>query len=213
MRSIRRDEGRDARGCQVRCPTRSLAWFWRDPCHSACQFASSVRSLVLPAEEVCVEAHLSTQQLAACQEARLPRPHGHSWWTGRVEGPPGQGPPPSVRLIGRVRGRSSFERLSRTGSRARAGVLWCTFVPDPLAASPHVAYAIGRAVGPAVTRNLLRRRLRALIATRSHDLPAGLLLIGASPAAAGRSFAELQMDLDRLIARIHSITSVHPPAS
>ena len=65
-----------------------------------------------------------------------------------------------------------------------------------------MAYAIGRAVGPAVTRNRLRRRLRALVAVREQDLPVGLLLIGASPAAAARSFADLQVDLDRLIARM-----------
>ena len=73
-----------------------------------------------------------------------------------------------------------------------------------------MAYAIGRAVGPAVTRNLLRRRLRAMVAARAHDLPAGLFLIGASPAAAARSFADLQVDLDRLIARVRSST---PPAT
>lgn len=172
------------------------SWSWR------VSSKSSVRSLVLPAEEVCVEAHLSTQQLAACQEARLPRAHGHPRRACRVEGAPGQGPSPSVRLIGRVRGRSSFERLSRTGSRARAGVLWCTFLLDPLDSSPHVAYAIGRAVGPAVARNRLRRRLRALLAARGPRLPAGLFLIGATPAAAGRSFAELAVDLDRLLTRI-----------
>jgi len=65
-----------------------------------------------------------------------------------------------------------------------------------------VAYAIGRAVGPAVTRNLLRRRLRALLRQEYPHLPAGLYLIGATPAAAGRSFSELTDDLSRLMARI-----------
>jgi ribonuclease P protein component len=65
-----------------------------------------------------------------------------------------------------------------------------------------VAYAIGRTVGPAVTRNRLRRRLRALLAMQEPRLPAGLYLIGATPAAAGRSFAELALDLDRLLSRI-----------
>ncbi|MUH51436.1 MAG: ribonuclease P protein component, partial [Actinobacteria bacterium] len=77
-------------------------------------------------------------------------------------------------MIGRFRGRASFERLSRTGSRARAGVLWCTFVLDPHVTPPQVAYAIGRAVGPAVSRNLLRRRLRSLLQQKYAHLPAGL---------------------------------------
>jgi ribonuclease P protein component len=161
---------------------------------------------VLPVEEDCVEAHLSTEQFASRQEARLPRPDEHPWWARRLEGPPGQGPPPSVGLIGRIRGRSSFERFARSGSRFRAGVLWCTFVPDPLVSPPQVAYAIGRAVGPAVTRNRLRRRIRSMLqqnfSVAPRRLPAGLYLIGATPGAAGRSFSDLASDLDRLMSRI-----------
>lgn len=71
-----------------------------------------------------------------------------------------------------------------------------------------MAYAIGRAVGPAVARNRLRRRLRALLHERYPSLPAGLYLIGGTPAAAGRSFSELAADLDRLMSRI--ITTIKP---
>ena len=65
-----------------------------------------------------------------------------------------------------------------------------------------VAYAIGRAVGPAVTRNRVRRRLRALVQIKFTALPAGLYLVGATPAAAQRSFDELSFDLDRLVSTI-----------
>ena len=63
-----------------------------------------------------------------------------------------------------------------------------------------MAYALGRAIGPAVVRNRLRRRLRALIAGTS--LPPGLYLIGAQPAAARRSQSELAFDLTRLAASV-----------
>jgi ribonuclease P protein component len=63
-----------------------------------------------------------------------------------------------------------------------------------------VAYALGRAVGPAVVRNRLRRRLRQLLVDRS--LPPGLYLIGAQAAAAQRSQAELVFDVDRLVASV-----------
>jgi ribonuclease P protein component len=79
-------------------------------------------------------------------------------------------------------------------------VLWCTYVLDPAAGQPQVAYAIGRAFGPAVVRNRTRRQLRALLAAR--QLPAGWYLIGARPDAASRSSADLAIDLDRLIARV-----------
>jgi RNase P protein component len=63
-----------------------------------------------------------------------------------------------------------------------------------------VAYAIGRAIGPAVVRNRLRRQLQALLAGSS--LPPGLYLIGAQPVAAQRSQSELAFDLIRLVASV-----------
>jgi ribonuclease P protein component len=106
-------------------------------------------------------------------------------------------------LIWRIRERSVFARLSQDGLRTRAGVLWCTFLPDPSASPPRVAFAIGRAVGPAVVRNQLRRRLRALLSmgetTPSQVLPPGWYLIGARPAAAERSFAQLTSDVEGLV--------------
>jgi ribonuclease P protein component len=108
-------------------------------------------------------------------------------------------------LIKRFHGRASFERVAREGSRVRAGTLWCTFVPDPLVSPPQVAYAIGRAVGPAVTRNLVRRRLRSLI--QQTPPPPGLYLIGARPGAARQSFVELAFDLSKMITTITTRTA------
>ncbi|HEX2785655.1 MAG TPA: ribonuclease P protein component, partial [Ilumatobacteraceae bacterium] len=64
-----------------------------------------------------------------------------------------------------------------------------------------VAYALGRAIGPAVVRNRLRRRLRALLDDVS--LPPGLYLIGAQTDAAQRSGSELAFDLNRLVGSMH----------
>jgi ribonuclease P protein component len=100
-------------------------------------------------------------------------------------------------LIWRVRERSAFRRLGVEGRRTRAGALWCTFVIDSTITPPQVAFAIGRAFGPAVVRNRLRRRLRALLSAAPP--PAGLYLFGAQPIAAQRSSAELASDLQRLV--------------
>jgi ribonuclease P protein component len=109
-------------------------------------------------------------------------------------------------LIGRLGERRELERLTRDGRRARSATLWCRYLDDPPVAPPRVAFAIGRAVGPAVVRNRLRRRLRELLrAAASGDDPAlacGLLLLGAQPAAAERSFVELGDEVSVLLAAV-----------
>jgi len=111
-------------------------------------------------------------------------------------------------LIWRIRERSAFARLSQEGRRARAGVLWCTFILDPpgTVTPPRVAFALGRALGPAVVRNRVRRRLRAMLqqASSASALPSGMYLFGATPAAAGRSSIELQFDLQQLLLRLRA---------
>lgn len=65
---------------------------------------------------------------------------------------------------------------------------------------PRVAYQVGRAVGGAVVRNRLRRRLRA--AVRDHALRFGrgsAYLVAAGHDAVGRTSAELSEVVGRLV--------------
>lgn len=67
--------------------------------------------------------------------------------------------------------------LRHSPHRARCGPLTVVRVASPHEATPGVAYSIPRRVGPAVVRNRIRRRLRAL----AHELAGGpdpLLLAG-----------------------------------
>lgn len=77
-----------------------------------------------------------------------------------------------------------------------------------------MAFALGRALGPAVTRNRLRRRLRAICRTltAAGELPPGLLLIGASPAAVELTYAQLDTEL-RSIVRTLTADTVTPRPS
>jgi ribonuclease P protein component len=103
-------------------------------------------------------------------------------------------------LIDRVRERDAFIRLRREGVRVRTDPLWCSFVLDSDLVPPQVAFAIGRAVGSAVSRNRLRRRLRAVLA--ECDVPPGLYLIGARTPACEQTFDELQATVISLIAKV-----------
>ena len=66
-----------------------------------------------------------------------------------------------------------------------------------------VGFVVSRAVGPAVTRNRVKRRLRELMRGYLHCLPGGsLLVVRANAAAAHASQPGLAADLDSVISRL-----------
>jgi ribonuclease P protein component len=103
-------------------------------------------------------------------------------------------PGPSVEPL---RGRAALEMLRRTGRRSRRGPLTLIDLPGGPGDPVRVGYSIGRRVGGAVTRNRIRRRLRAIVA--EIGLAPGSYLLGAGPAAAHASFAELDAAVRGLV--------------
>jgi ribonuclease P protein component len=79
--------------------------------------------------------------------------------------------------------------------------MWCAFVDDASITPPQVAFSIGRDVGPAVTRNRLRRRLRSILA--ANDVPNGLLLFGVKPTLVELTFDDLQTRTTALLDAAH----------
>ena len=66
-----------------------------------------------------------------------------------------------------------------------------------------VGFVVSRAVGTAVTRNRVKRRLRHLMRERVATLPpAGLVVVRAMPGAAGATYRDLGEELDRCLARV-----------
>jgi ribonuclease P protein component len=109
----------------------------------------------------------------------------------------------------RLRRRSDFAATIRGGRRAARGavVVHLDHPPAPaqpaeLPAPPRAGFVVSKAVGGAVERNRVKRRLRHLVRARIDNLPPGaMLVVRALPAAAGRSYAELGTDLDGALAR------------
>lgn len=99
-------------------------------------------------------------------------------------------------MVWRIRDRATFEALRRSEARARRGPVTVTYAPTGDAPEPRVAYAVGRRVGNAVTRNRLRRRLRAAVAG-TEALRAGAYLVSGSPAAAALPYDELKREVAR----------------
>ena len=72
-----------------------------------------------------------------------------------------------------------------------------------------VGLVVSKAVGNAVTRNLVKRRLRHQMAGRLAALPGGTsIVLRALPPAASASSAELAAELDAALARCLSRTMV-----
>lgn len=68
---------------------------------------------------------------------------------------------------------------------------------------PRVGFVVSKAVGPAVTRNKVARRLRHLARERTCRLPPhGMLVVRALPEAANVSYDELARELDRCLAKL-----------
>jgi len=178
---------RAARGVASR-PRRAVALAGRPPRRHVRASTESVPDVRSPRE-----AHVPAKHPPTSPQARLSRSDAHTCGPLDHQEPSAEGPSPSVGLIGRIRDRRSFEQLRHEGRRVRTEHLWCRFRDDPAAVPPRVAFAIGRAVGPAVVRNRLRRRLRAIVgaSAATGQLPAGWILIGPRGPIVERSFDEL----------------------
>lgn len=136
------------------------------------------------------EAHVPAQQPQAEEDPRVPQSDEFSRRSGRPPVATRPRPQASVDLIWRVRDRAMFAALSRA-RRVRRSPVTLRYLPDGEGDPPRVAYAIGRAAGPAVVRNRLRRRLRAAVRELGAELGPGSYLFGAESGALNMPFAAL----------------------
>jgi ribonuclease P protein component len=103
----------------------------------------------------------------------------------------------------RLRRSTDFAAAVRGGRRSGRGtVVVHLLLDEPAQASAaRAGFVVSKAVGGAVTRNKVRRRLRHLIRSRLAALPPGArLVIRALPAAASASYETLGADLDAALA-------------
>jgi ribonuclease P protein component len=105
----------------------------------------------------------------------------------------------------RLTGSARFSLAIRTGRRAGSGTL-VVHLARPDSGDPvRIGFVVSRAVGNAVTRNKVKRRLRELVRDERESLPIGsLLVVRALPPSAGAAYAELRSDLARCLTRVTS---------
>jgi ribonuclease P protein component len=115
----------------------------------------------------------------------------------------------------RLSSSTAFKEAVRRGRRSGGRLLVvhlqrsAVLADTPAAASPpQIGFVVSKAVGPAVTRNLVKRRLRHHLRERVSALPEGsVVVVRALPAAAGAPYLELCADLDRCLERSLRVAS------
>ena len=102
----------------------------------------------------------------------------------------------------RMRRPAEFAATLRSGARAGARPFTVHAAAGRDDRGLRVGFIVSRAVGPAVVRNRVRRRLRHLLRDRLAALPRGLdVVVRVHPPAAGMTSAALGRELDAALAR------------
>ena len=108
----------------------------------------------------------------------------------------------------RLRDSDAFRRTVRSGRRAGSAALVIHLLAgDPTSEGDpvRVGFVVSKAVGNAVVRNRVKRRLRHLAREHVPSLPgSAVLVVRALPASATASTRELSADLTRCLARVRS---------
>lgn len=104
-----------------------------------------------------------------------------------------------MRSFASLRRSADFARLRQRGRRVASNALTVFKAdPHPRDRSAIAGITVGKPVGKAVVRNLVRRRVAAIL----HEALAGRrlrILVVARPAAAEASFAQLRNELERAL--------------
>lgn len=163
------------------------------------------------------QADVPAEQPSPAQEARLPSSDAHPCGSRDHRRPPWQGssaprglsdPSDGDHLVlpasNRLRRSDDFRRAVRSGRRAARRVVVLHVLAQAGEPGPaRVGFVVNKAVGNAVLRNRVHRRLRAVLATRLSDLPAGsLTVVRALPSSAAASYDELAADVDGALTRV-----------
>ncbi len=106
----------------------------------------------------------------------------------------------------RLRSSGDFSAALRGRGSTRAGsallVVHANCADARAGQLPRVGFVVSKAVGGAVVRNRVKRRLRAQMATRIGQVPAGTdVVVRANPVAAQAISSDFGHELDRLLGR------------
>jgi ribonuclease P protein component len=112
----------------------------------------------------------------------------------------------------RLRDSDDFRRTVRSGRRAGGAALVVHLLVDEgRLGPPRVGFVVSKAVGNAVVRNRVRRRLRHLVKEYLANLPpSASLVVRALPPSGALDSAELRDELTRCLERVRRSAAAAP---
>jgi ribonuclease P protein component len=156
------------------------------------------------------QAHVPAEQPAPGQDPRLPPAHAYACRSRDSRRSSAQGSrgalgltiPSVLPAAHRMRRPADFEQAVRRGARGgRESLVVHVITRTDARPGPVVGFVVSKSIGNAVTRNRVKRRLRALVRDRLETVPsaAGVVVRALAPAAT-RDYANLGADLDAALA-------------
>ena len=159
------------------------------------------------------EADIPAEEAQRQEEARVPEPQLHSWWSESSGAAAGEGqeasddalgggvPSESLRKYPKIKRRETLDQTLRAGSVARTS--YCRMCYRAGEGPPGVAFLAGKRVGGAVKRNRAKRVLREAVRTSKADL-SGIetLVFVASHRAATARYSDVRRTLHEELRRI-----------
>ncbi|WP_349826656.1 ribonuclease P protein component [Brevibacterium litoralis] len=106
----------------------------------------------------------------------------------------------------RIRRPEDFRSVHRSGRKAGSRYLVLHHLRSNEPHAPRVGFVVSKAVGNAVVRNRVKRRLRDVFHRRLDSLePGESFVVRVLPAAAGADHAELTRTIDRLVPKVRAL--------
>lgn len=146
------------------------------------------------------EAHFSTQQSQATEDARLPSAHANHRRPERPEAPPSPRPASPSRLThGPTKAR--FEQIYKEGKRVSGGS--CRIIALP--GEGLVGFATSRSIGSKPRRNRLKRRFRDALRSQQEIIDSRLdYILMLLPSAEQTTYAAIREEVATLINRVNA---------
>jgi ribonuclease P protein component, eubacterial len=105
--------------------------------------------------------------------------------------------------VNRIVEGEDLRRTSRKGVKFRSPLVLASLVATGDDSPARFGFIVSGQVGGAVTRNTVKRRLRALAAQTLVENPVGYdVVVRAQPESSGASFKELSLQWDRVVAQL-----------